>query len=400
MNLIVIPFHDWKKCEREGFRTRDAHLMQEFEKHPAVDKILVINRPISYAEIVLMRRNWQPQNGCLVFKSGNVAITQVSEKVFTLDIRVSEFIRPLMMRRNWTPYIFGEQSVLDAFNLAIQFLGMDVFNLFTSAPLFVPLIKKLSPRFLAFDAQDNLLKHAFYKDVPSLEEYYLYCLDHADFVSTNSKETCEWFQTRRTDAIHIPNGVDKDRFVAQRDYAVPEDVRPIGRPVVGYAGKMQEMFDLSLMVEVASAMPNVQFAFIGQQLNANWVKPLWELDNVHYLGDKQYELLPQYLASFDICTIPYNLTRQHGVDPIKFYEYMAMGKPIVTTAVGNVTSFANHPQVCIANTSEEFVRGIEMFLGSPPQMSDEDAQSLPLSILWSTKADAIISEMISHASID
>ncbi len=399
MNIVMIPFHDWKKCEREGFRTRDAHFMQEFEKHPSVEKLLIINRPISIAEIALMGRSWQPQERISVFQQKNIAVNQVSAKTFTLDIRIYEFIKPLYMKRHWTPYIFGQEKIVEAVNKVLSVLSIDSdYKLFISAPLFVPLISQLSPKFLAFDAQDNLLKQDFYRDVPSLEDYYQYCLKHADFISANSEDTTHWFCEHRADAVHIPNGVDEEIFNARLDFSLPEDMSTIRSPIVGYAGKMQEMFDLSLMITAVSSMPDVQFVFIGQQLNPDWMKPLWKFSNTHYLGDKPYRLLPAYLSAFDVCIIPYNLSNQHGGDPIKFYEYMAMGKPIVTSNIGNVHSFQGYPQVCIASLPDEFVDGIRDFIQKIQNELPIDKRPLPTSALWSTKASKIVGAMLSHDS--
>lgn len=395
MNLVVIPFHDWKKCEREGFRTRDAHFMQEFEKHPDIEKLLIINRPISLAEITLLRRNWRPNEGSTVFQEGDVCITQVSQKCYTLDILIREFIKPLRMKRDWTPYIFGQKKVVTGVEMALSRLGMDSeFSLFMSAPLFVPLIEQISPSVLAFDAQDNLLKHPFYKDIPDLEAYYQFCLNRADFISTNAPETAAWFSQRRPETIHIANGVDDEMFNPDYSYEIPDDMSSIAGPIVGYAGKMQEMFDVSLMTRVVSEMPDVNFVFIGQELNPNWVKPLWRYANAHYLGDKQYLQLPQYLAAFNICIIPYNQERQHGVDPIKFYEYMAMGKPIVTTDIGGVSVFQDHPQVRVAQTAVDFIHGLDHFTKQARENLDFPKSKLPETILWRTKADMIVQAIL------
>jgi len=391
MNLVVIPFHDWKKCEREGFRTRDAHFMQEFEKHSLVDKMLIINRPLSVAELVLMRRNWRPQKGTAVYRHGEVVISQVTPKVFTLDILIPQFIKPLRLNRNWIPLIFGSPRVVKATNTALAQLEMETdYSVFISAPLSVPLITQLSPSVFFFDAQDNLLKHAQYRHVANLKENYDYCLKKADFLSSNSQETVNWFQQERPDAQYIPNGVDGDQFNTVSAHHIPEDVKPFKSPIVGYAGKMQEMFDVQLMIQIVSEMPDVNFLFIGQQLNPNWVKPLWQYSNAHYLGDKRYEDLPDYLAAFDICLIPYDVTRQHGVDPIKFYEYLAMGKPIVTSDIGNVGAFGSYPQVYIASSPQTFKEGVKGFVQQKKNHVPIPTRPLPPEHLWRTKADTII----------
>ena len=171
INLVVIPFHDWKKCEHEGFRTRDAHFMEEFGKHPLVDKLLVINRPTSLAESLLLRKSWTVRNGTTLSSTTTFCLSQVREKTFTFDIRVPDFIQPLLLQRKWIPTAFGKQSVVKGVKNALDILGMEQdFSLFISAPLFVPLVKQLSPHIFAFDAQDNLLKQPLYKDVPNLAD--------------------------------------------------------------------------------------------------------------------------------------------------------------------------------------------------------------------------------------
>ncbi len=395
MNLVVIPFHDWKKCEREGFRTRDAHLMQEFADHPQVEKLLVINRPISVSEMVLLRRNWRPLEGETFFQDGNICITQVGPKTYTLDILVREFIKPLRMKRSWTPYIFGRPRVAAAVETALSklLIHMD-YALFMSAPLFAPLVTHLSPRVIGFDAQDNLLKHAFYQDIPELASYYNYFLERADFIWANSPETTNWFKQKRPDAQHISNGVDKKVFDSGRIYGRPSDMEPIQAPIVGYAGKMQEMFDVDLMSNVVQQLPDVNFVFIGQELNSNWVRPLWQHPNAHYLGDKPYSQLPNYLAAFDVCVIPYNQQRQHGVDPIKFYEYLAMGKPVVTTNIGGVSVFKDFPQVRIPENQEEFLEAVRYFTDATREGRAIPISELPEAYTWQAKANEIIQSLL------
>ena len=167
-------------------------------------------------------------------------------------------------------------------------------------------------------------------------------------------------------------------------------MKSISSPIVGYAGKMQEMFDVSLMARAVSELADVNFVFIGQELNSNWMKPLWQYPNTYYLGDKPYPQLPQYLAAFDICIIPYNEERQHGVDPIKFYEYLAMDKPIVTTDIGGVGVFQDFPQVWVAQNSDEFLHGLHYFTNQVRDKSAIPRSRFPEKYLWRTKVDKIV----------
>ena len=63
INVVMIPFHDYKKWKEEGFRTRDAHVCEHFSENGEVNKILVINRPTSLAEVMLKQKDWRTQNG-------------------------------------------------------------------------------------------------------------------------------------------------------------------------------------------------------------------------------------------------------------------------------------------------------------------------------------------------
>ncbi len=391
LNLVVVPFHDWKKCEREGFRTRDAHFMQEFGKHSAVDKLLVIDRPTSLSEIVLLRRGWRVKQGQLLSKRGTALVTQVADKTFVLDVVVPEIIRPLWMQRQWTPHAFGLRRMADSVSHALSYLGIDKsYATFISAPLFVTLVQQLDSRAFILDAQDNLLKHTMYRDVPDLREYYDYCQRHCDLLYANSMETTQWLAQKRPDTTHIANGVDMDIFDPSRPYAVPEDLASIPRPIIGYAGKMQEMFDVTLMERTLSQFPQASFVFIGQQLNPKWIRPLWCYSNAHYLADKPYQQLPNYLAAFDICIIPYSIQRQHGGDPIKLYEYLAMGKPVVTTDIGGAGAFKDYPQVRVAQTDEEFIAGLRFFVEQIQSRKIIQVQPLPAECSWKAKADQII----------
>jgi teichuronic acid biosynthesis glycosyltransferase TuaH len=401
MNLVVIPFHDWKKCEHEGFRTRDAHFMEEFGRHPLVDKMLVINRPTSLAETLLLRRPWKVARGTPISATKTSRISQVGDKIYTCDIHLGDLIRPLRLKRKWVPLAYEQPIVAKTVEAALELLGMhEDYSLFMSAPLYVPLAKQLAPKTLVLDAQDNLLKHSLYRDTPHLDLYYRYCQDSADIIFANSLESARWLGENRSQVYYIANGVDVHTMDANRTYPIPADLIPLKKkPVVGYAGKMQEMVDVQLVEKLVKNLPEVNFVFIGQILRPQWVKPLWQYPNVYHLGDKNYNDLPAYLAAFDICTIPYSVQRQHGGDPIKFYEYLAMGKPIVTTNIGGVSEFADYPQVAIAQTHDEFLDGIIAYLDKLAKGETIEKRPVPPQHTWTYKVNTIL-EQIQQVSLE
>ncbi len=379
MNLVVVPFHDWHKCEREGFRTRDAHFMQEFGKHPLVEKLVIINRPVSLTEMVLKR-----------VKRQHGLVQQVGERTYIIDTVLPDTWQPVLKRRNWIPEAYGRSRTVSVVCSGLQQLGIHDYNIFTNEPIHAPLIQQLSPQVFAFDMTDNLLKHAAYHKMQKIGNYYDYCMHDAEIITTNSPENVAWLQKKRPDVIYIPNGVDVTRFNPQVPYSLPDDLRDVPKPIVGFAGKMQEMIDVDLMIKTVESTPETHYVFIGQQLNRHHMARLWRCPNVHYLGDKHYSTLPAYLSAFDVCIIPYHVHRQHGVDPIKFYEYIAMGKLVVTTNIGGVSAFQNYPQVIIANTDDAFVTGVKSFVQTVKRGETPSKRELPSECFWSTKADSLL----------
>ncbi len=390
INLVVVPFHDWKKCEREGFRTRDAHMIQEFRKHPLINKILIVDRPTSMAEMILFRHPWHIHGGQSEYQFDRSRLTKLDEKAFVLDMYTLDILNPILKQRAWIPRIYEKNSTSMAVKEAVRHLDIKEYILFMYSPLSIPLYQQLQSRHLVVDAIDNMLKIPQFSAIkPELNNCYDVIRQNATMVFSNTIETTTWLSRQDASAIYVPNGVDFHRF-RSTDNKVPNDLKKLSKPIVGYAGKMQEEFDVELLKSAALIFPNVTFVCIGQLLNPTWMKPLWELPNVKYLGDKHYDLLPSYLANFDVCMIPYNLERQHANDPIKFYEYMSMGKPIVTTNIGGVNAFADLPQVKVVSDAVEFIAALKHFLTLIRDGVKLPLVDLPREVLWSTKADFII----------
>jgi len=228
-----------------------------------------------------------------------------------------------------------------------------------------------------------------------LQYYYNYCKDNADLISANSPETAKWLSSETKEANFISNGVDKEIFSIKNHYEKPEDMKNISGPIVGYAGKMQEIFDVDLVEKTLISFPEVNFVFIGQILNPKWVKRLWKYPNAHYLGDKKYEQLPTYLHFFDICTVPVSQERQHGGDPIKIYEYIAAGKPVVSTNTGGAEKLSSYPQVKITNTKNDFISALGYFLKLVTEDKRIELKEITEEYTWKYKVDDYVKNISS-----
>lgn len=114
MNLIYIPYHDWRKLENEGHRTRDAHFIKAFQNNEAIDKLIIINRPITFLELVLKKRTLSRRlNGNLIFQNQNKSLWQIDNKTFLIDSFENDNIRHLRIGRAWYFEAYGNSSLRD-----------------------------------------------------------------------------------------------------------------------------------------------------------------------------------------------------------------------------------------------------------------------------------------------
>jgi GT2 family glycosyltransferase/glycosyltransferase involved in cell wall biosynthesis/SAM-dependent methyltransferase len=144
------------------------------------------------------------------------------------------------------------------------------------------------------------------------------------------------FEGRSLHPLLVRNGADFEFFRAAEP--LPE-LSAIPKPVVGYFGAIADWIDLDLVHEVAKSRPQYSFVLAGQVFNRD-MSALELLPNVHLLGSRPYEQMPRLLAAFDVCIIPFKLNKvTHATDPVKLYEYLSQGKPIVATAMDELRAW-------------------------------------------------------------
>lgn len=153
----------------------------------------------------------------------------------------------------------------------------------------------------------------------------------------------------------IPNGADVEHF-GQCGNRVSPVTRDLTAPVIGYFGNLAAWLDVDLVESVAARHPGWTFLFIGHgKANLDSVK---KLPNVTFIGEVAYPVLPTYLRKVDAYIIPFKLLPVTATtDPVKFYEYLATGKPVVSTNLPELQ--AHRDFVYLAGTAEEFSQCLE-----------------------------------------
>jgi glycosyltransferase involved in cell wall biosynthesis len=178
-------------------------------------------------------------------------------------------------------------------------------------------------------------------------------------VSTGLVELLERSGAR--EVRHIGNGVDYELFATAARTGIPDEMKELSRPVLGYCGAIAPWFDLELLRMVAAAFPDASIALLGpvlSELRGAVGEIEHESGNVRYLGVKAYETLGAYVAAMDVCLIPLERSElMRLADPNKLYEYASVGRPIVSMLFSEEME-ALGDLIYLARTREEFVEKV------------------------------------------
>ena len=404
IDLVILPFYDWKKCEAVGFRTRDAHILVELLRRDEIRRVLVVGRPSSLPEMLATRRWWRTRRGRVVNRGAGSVLIQVHAKAFTLDVFFWHLVRPLRLRLSWWDYALRHPRTLATIRQALLRLGMDRPAAIVCTPLSAGPLGAIKPSVTIFSADDDWLHHPGItreEDRKVVTKGYEELCRVADRIVVNSSALRSILAARRPDVVHIPNGVSPEHFSGPLP-SVPSDLAALPRPWIGYAGTLASRIDVQLLSQVATRLPHASFVFLGPIDHRAWIAPLRKLPNVHCLGNKHYDVLPAYLRHFDVAMIPHNVgALENRGDPIKLYEYLAAGCPVVSTPIAEIDHLAR--AITIAGSPGSFAAGIERYLamtaGDRAVLAATLRASIPLERTWAHATDRLIRLIAEEAAI-
>ncbi|MCI0748306.1 MAG: glycosyltransferase, partial [Verrucomicrobia subdivision 3 bacterium] len=205
-----------------------------------------------------------------------------------------------------------------------------------------------------YDCMDELAQ--FKGAPPGIRDREAQLLDIADVVFTGGRSLWETKRQRNPNCHFYGCGVDFAHFskARARHTEVPADVAELPRPVLGYFGVVDERMDYALMQRLAEENLAWSIVIIGPVTKVD-EKTLPRARNLHWLGGRDYAMLPAYGKAFDICLMPFALNEAtQFINPTKALEYMATGRPIVSSAVPDVVkNFGD--VVAVADDHEGFL---------------------------------------------
>jgi UDP-galactopyranose mutase len=262
----------------------------------------------------------------------------------------------------------------------------------------LPLAAGLSrPLASVYDCMDEL---SAFKGAPpelSLRERDLF--EQVNLVFTGGQTLYEAKSHQHPNVHAFPSSVDVPHFAKARAIQEdPADQADIPHPRLGFFGVIDERMDLELLDGVAEARPLWQIVMLGPVVKIS-PEELPRRPNIHYLGGRPYAELPQYVASWDVALLPFakNASTKF-ISPTKTPEYLAAGKPVVSTSIRDVVRpYGREGLVRIADTVRDFVGACEAALAEPFAAKLKKADAFLSRLSWD-KTWAAMARLIDEAA--
>ncbi|BBD57551.1 UDP-galactopyranose mutase [Nostoc sp. HK-01] len=235
-------------------------------------------------------------------------------------------------------------------------------------PMAIAFTNHLQPQAIVYDCMDEL--SAFKGASPKLKNYEAELFRRANLVFTGGQSLYESKVNQHPNVYAFPSSVDITHFAQARNIDEPADQANIPHPRLGFYGVIDERMDIELLRGMAEARPDWHLVMIGPIVKID-PATLPQQENIHYLGSKNYQELPAYLAGWDLAMLPFARNEStRFISPTKTPEYLAAAKPVVSTSIRDVVRpYGELKLVRIADTVDEFVAAAEQ------AMQEDNAES-------------------------
>jgi UDP-galactopyranose mutase len=264
-------------------------------------------------------------------------------------------------------------------------------------PMMLAWSDHLQPIAVLYDCMDEL---SAFRNAPHelvMREAELFSL--ADLVFTGGRSLYEAKRSQHPNVFCFPSSIDVDHFSRALDAPDdPADQAGIAKPRVGFCGVIDERTDVDLLAKIADLRPAVQFVMLGPVVKIDEAD-LPRRENIHYLGGKSYDELPEYIAGWDVAMMPFALNDStRFISPTKTPEYLAAGRPVVSTPIRDVVRpYGEAGLVHIAETPEEFVAAIDKAMKDDPENRRRKVEEFLEGMSWDNTYKSM-SELIDDAA--
>jgi glycosyltransferase involved in cell wall biosynthesis len=280
----------------------------------------------------------------------------------------------------WRPHLCGPLSgfhpenctVLQALvGEALDDADIKDYFIWYYTPMALPVAANLEPAGVIFDCMDEL--SAFKNAPPELLQQEAELFRQADVVFTGGRSLYNAKRSRHSNIHCFPSSVDAVHF---RQTAADHPLQAeFPRPRLGYCGVIDERIDMSLIAGMAAAHPEWQLVMVGPVVKIDPAS-LPRAPNIHWMGQQSYADLPAFISGWDVCLMPFAINESTKfISPTKMLEYMACGRPSISTAIRDVVE-PYGDLIRIAHDAAGFVAAAEELLARSPDEQKAHAGEL------------------------
>ncbi len=234
-----------------------------------------------------------------------------------------------------------------------------------------------------YDIQDNY--SAFLWAPRNIDVFERSLLGSADVVFTGTYALYEKNKSFSNNIHFFPCGVEFNHFRQKDNNKIPDDIKNINNPILGYIGFIDDRIDVELLEYMARVHKDWNLVMIGPIDRKVFRIP--NEDNIYFLDSKNYKLLPYYIQKWDVCLMPFAITElTKNINPTKTLEYFATGKPVVSTAIPDIIKYYSDI-LGVAYSKEEFVKLCEEALSHSQRFKIEEGIELARKNSWETMVE-------------
>ncbi len=242
---------------------------------------------------------------------------------------------------------------------------------FLPTPSVQEIINKVNPSLTIYYCADDMSRAL--SNPNKMLRYESRFFKIADLVFTTSHKLYDK-AVQFSDSVHIiPAGVDSKTLFTKELPAMPDDIKHITKPIIGYVGAISDVFDQELVVKLAKSFLDATIVLVGPKYTN--ISTLKKIENILLLGERSHDLIPSYINSFDIALIPYIVNEStDSVYSCKLNEYLSFGKVVLSTNLQEIKIF-NEKNDCIINVgtnTEDFIEKAKRLVERLTEDTEED----------------------------
>lgn len=238
--------------------------------------------------------------------------------------------------------------------------------------------------------------------VPYDMKHGIYSENHlvkkSDLVICTSKALYVEKSKQNINTYFIPNGTDlNSKNATNTSFPVHEKLKNIAPPLIGYLGTIERRINYELIANVMMLNPDKSFVFAGPVSDGFVPEAIYKLKNAHFLGTIAHQEVEQIISNFDVAIIPFKKDEvSKTIFPIKLFEYLSAGKPVVATDFNEDLKDYTEDRVAYCGTSTSFSDALNEALATESEYEKQQRRQLAQKNTWEVRANQFAEILSSH----